>query len=74
MSVNIVNFSEARKNFKSVKINGQIGKEVLGKIDMPEHKSALKELDRGRLLFYVTFAGGKGYLDNKIFLRDVINA
>ncbi|MFN6308017.1 MAG: AccI family restriction endonuclease [Microcystis sp.] len=74
MSVNIVNFSEARKNFKSVKINGQIGKEVIGKIDMPEHKSALKELDRGRLLFYVTFAGGKGYLDNKIFLRDVINA
>ncbi len=41
---------------------------------MPEHKSALKELDRGRLFFYVTFAGGKGYLDNKIFLRDVINA
>ncbi|MCE2717197.1 MAG: AccI family restriction endonuclease [Microcystis sp.] len=74
MSVNIVNFSEARKNFKSVKINGQIGKEVIGKIDMPEHKSALKELDRGRLFFYVTFAGGKGYLDNKIFLRDVINA
>ena len=74
MSVNIVNFSEARKNFKSVKINGQIGKEVIGKIDMPEHKSALKELDRVRLLFYVTFAGGKGYLDNKIFLRDVINA
>ena len=74
MSVNIVNFSEARKNFKSVKINGQIGKEVIGKIDIPEHKSALKELDRGRLLFYVTFAGGKGYLDNKIFLRDVINA
>ena len=33
MSVNIVNFSEARKNFKSVKINGQIGKEVIGKID-----------------------------------------
>jgi type II restriction enzyme len=58
----------------TIKINVQIGKEVIGKIDMPEHKSALKELDRGRLLFYVTFAGGKGYLDNKIFLRDVINA
>jgi type II restriction enzyme len=74
MSVNIVNFSEARKNFKSVKINVQIGKEILGKIDMPEHKSARKELDRGRLLFFVTFAGGKGYLDNQIFLTDVINA
>jgi type II restriction enzyme len=58
----------------TIKINVQIGKEVLGKIDMPEHKSAMKELDRGRLLFYVTFEGGKGYLDNEIFTRDVINA
>jgi hypothetical protein len=58
----------------TIKINVQIGKEVLGKIDMPEHKSAMKELDRGRLLFYVTFEGGKGYLDNNIFIRDVINA
>lgn len=58
----------------TIKINIQIGKEVLGKIDMPEHKSAMKELDRGRLLFYVTFEGGKGYLDNEIFIRDVINA
>jgi type II restriction enzyme len=58
----------------TIKINVQIGKEILGKIDMPEHKSAMKELDRGRLLFYVTFEGGKGYLDNEIFIRDVINA
>lgn len=58
----------------TIKINVQIGKEVLGKIDMPEHKSAMKELDRGRLLFYVTFEGGKGYLDNEIFIRDVIDA
>ena len=54
----------------TIKINVQIGKEVLGKIDMPEHKSAMKELDRGRLLFYVTFEGGKGYLDNEIFISD----
>jgi len=58
----------------TIKINVQIGKEILGKIDMPEHKSAMKELDRGRLLFYVTFEGGKGYLDNEILIRDVINA
>lgn len=58
----------------TIKINVQIGKEVLGKIDMPDHKSAMKELERGRLLFYVTFKGGKGYLDNEIFTRDVINA
>ncbi len=37
----------------TIKINVQVGKEILGKIDMPEHSSALKELDRGRLLFYV---------------------
>jgi type II restriction enzyme len=30
---------------------------------MPTHKSKLKELDRGRLLFYVTFEGGVAYLD-----------
>lgn len=59
---------------RTAKINVQIGKEVLGRIDMPEHKSAMKELERGRLLFYVTFKGGKGYLDNEIFIRDVINA
>ena len=41
---------------------------------MPEHKSAMKELQRGRLLFYVTFEGGKGYLDEEVFMRDVINA
>jgi type II restriction enzyme len=58
----------------TIKINVQIGKEVIGRIDMPEHRSAMKELDRGRLLFYVTFEGGKGYLDNEIFIRDVINA
>ena len=58
----------------TIKVNVKIGKEIIGKIDMPEHKSAMKELDRGRLLFYVTFKGGKGYLDNEIFMRDVINA
>lgn len=58
----------------TIKVNVQIGNELIGKIDMPEHKSAMKELDRGRLLFYVTFEGGKGYLDNEIFIRDVINA
>lgn len=58
----------------TIKINIRVGKEVLGKIDMPMHKSAMKELDRGRLMFYVTFEGGQGYLDNEVFIRDVINA
>lgn len=58
----------------TIKIDVKVGEEVIGKIDMPKHKSAMKELDRGRLLFYVTFEGGKGYLDKKIFTRDIINA
>jgi type II restriction enzyme len=58
----------------TINVNVKIGKEIIGKIDMPEHKAAMKELDRGRLLFYVTFEGGKGYLDNEILMRDVINA
>ncbi|MHC4464087.1 MAG: AccI family restriction endonuclease [Planctomycetota bacterium] len=58
----------------TIKVNVQVGKEILGRIDMPEHKSAMKELDRGRLLFYVTFDGGKGYLDKEVFMRDIINA
>lgn len=58
----------------TIKVNIQAGKEILGRIDMPNHLSSLKELDRGRLLFYVSFDGGKGYLDKEIFLRDVIHA
>ena len=58
----------------TIKINVQVGKEVIGKIDMPRHQSVMKELDRGRLLFYVKFDGGKGYLDNTVFMRDIINA
>lgn len=56
----------------TIKIDVQVGKEILGRIDMPEHCSALKELDRGRLLFYVTFHGGRGYLDPDIFAQEII--
>jgi hypothetical protein len=57
----------------TVKIDVQVGKEILGRIDMPEHRSAMKELDRGRLLFYVTFHNGRGYLDNNVFHSEIIN-
>ncbi|UXR63996.1 AccI family restriction endonuclease [Bdellovibrio bacteriovorus] len=56
----------------TIKINARVGKEILGRVDMPSHQSELKELSRGRLLFYVTFSGGKGYLDNNLFLSEVI--
>ncbi len=58
----------------TIKVNVEDGKEIIGKIDMPEHQSAMKELNRGRLLFYVTFKGGKGYLDQEVFIREIINA
>ena len=56
-----------------IHVNIVVGKEVLRRIDMPGHRSALKELERGRLLFYVTFVGGKGYLDADVFSQEVIN-
>lgn len=57
----------------TIKVNVQAGKEILGRIDMPGHRSALKELDRGRLLFYVSFHGGRGYLDPSVFYQEVVN-
>jgi type II restriction enzyme len=51
------------QNKVTVKINSKEGVEIADKIEMPEHKSAMKELDRGRLLFYVTFEGGVACLD-----------
>jgi hypothetical protein len=51
------------QNKITVKINSKQGIEIANKIDMPIHKSKMKELERGRLLFYVTFEGGLAYLD-----------
>ena len=58
----------------TIKIDIGICREILGRIDMPQHRSALKELDRGRLLFYVTFHGGQGYLDHATFIDEMVNA
>lgn len=55
----------------TIKINVQVGSEIIGKIDMPNHRSAMKELERGRLLYYVTFEGGRGYLDGRL-LKEVL--
>ena len=55
----------------TINMNIQVGREVIRRIDMPEHQSAVKEQQRGRLLFYVTFRGGKGYLDPEVFSQEV---
>ena len=55
----------------TIKVDVNVGDPVIGKIDMPSHFSAMKELDRGRLLFYVKFDGGQGYLDLDLFRRVI---
>jgi type II restriction enzyme len=57
----------------TLKTNIQTGREIIGKIDMPDHKSVQKELERGRLLFYVRFEGGRGYLDTTVFNSKIIH-
>ena len=51
------------QNKTTIKIKSKTGIEIASKVDEPEHKSVRKEMDRGRLLFYVTFMGGTAYLD-----------
>lgn len=66
---------DARNQRKTtIKVNVAASAELLGRIDMPKHHSAQKELDRGRLLFYVSFEGGRGYLDPEVFREEVVNA
>jgi type II restriction enzyme len=51
------------QNKTTIKINSKSGLEIAYKVDEPSHESVRKEMDRGRLLFYVTFKGGTAYLD-----------
>lgn len=51
------------KNKTTIKINSKTGYTIASKVDEPTHESIRKEMDRGRLLFYVTFKGGTAYLD-----------
>jgi len=60
------------QNKTTIKINSKVGKEIAHKVDFPDHKSQVKELDRGRLLFHVTFAGGTAYL-NVANLFELLN-
>lgn len=51
------------QNKTTIKIRSKAGVEIASKVDEPQHKSVRKEMERGRLLFYVTFKGGTAYLD-----------
>ncbi|MDY6025784.1 AccI family restriction endonuclease [Bergeyella zoohelcum] len=51
------------QNKTTIKIKSKEGIEIASKVEEPTHESIRKEMDRGRLLFYVTFKGGTAYLD-----------
>ncbi|MDO5342097.1 MAG: AccI family restriction endonuclease [Bacteroidia bacterium] len=51
------------QNKTTIKIKSKEGVEIASKVDEPNHHSVRKEMERGRLLFYVTFEGGTAYLD-----------
>lgn len=51
------------QNKTTIKINARSGIQIAQKVDEPKHESVRKEMQRGQLLFYVTFKGGTAYLD-----------
>jgi len=54
----------AKNQFKTtIHIDIDEGFLLAEKIDFPDHRSECKEIERGRLLFYVTFEKGKAYLN-----------
>lgn len=58
-----VSADSKNQNKVTIKIKSRAGTEIASRVDEPEHQSRRKELERGRLLFYVEFHGGKAYLD-----------
>jgi hypothetical protein len=57
------------QNKTTIKINSRCGIPIAQKIDEPQHQSVRKEMQRGQLLFYVTFTGGTAYLDATNFCQ-----
>jgi AccI restriction endonuclease len=52
------------------KINVQLGREVLTNVVLPRHSSAMKELPKGRLLFYVHFEPSLATMTDRVFVHD----
>lgn len=62
----------AKNQFKTtIHIDINQGILLAEKVDFPDHRSEYKELGRGRLLFYVTFEGGKAYLNVNRFYEMI---
>ncbi|RMG87879.1 MAG: AccI family restriction endonuclease, partial [Bacteroidetes bacterium] len=60
------------QNKTTIKINTRKTRPIAQRIEEPEHKSARRELGRGRLLFYVTFENGMAFLDREN-LEELLN-
>ncbi|MDP1692915.1 MAG: AccI family restriction endonuclease [Burkholderiaceae bacterium] len=63
----LIEADEKNQNKVTFKINVQLGREVLVNVDLPEHSSAMKELPKGRLLFYVRFGASRAMMTTEIF-------
>lgn len=55
------------QNKTTIKIPSQDGICLAGTVKEPDHHSVRKELNKGRLLFYVAFDGGAAFLDKNNF-------
>ena len=55
------------QNKTTIKIPSQDGICLAGAVTEPYHHSVRKELNKGRLLFYVKFDGGEAFLDKENF-------
>ena len=55
------------QNKTTIKIPFQDGLCLAQAVTEPHHHSVRKELNRGRLLFYVKFDGGEAFLDKNNF-------
>lgn len=56
---------EKNQQKTTIKINVKEGFEIASRVEMPSHQSGYRELDRGRLLFFVKFEGGEAYLNTE---------
>lgn len=55
------------QNKTTIKIPSQDGICLAGAVSEPSHHSVRKELNKGRLLFYVKFDGGEAFIDKQKF-------
>lgn len=71
-SVFSVESDTKNQNKTTIKIRSTYGTQIADRVDEPTHESVRKEMDRGRLLFYIKFNGGTAYLDVNNF-KQILN-